>query len=305
MGLFRKYKTIEELLPGFLLEKETSTQHKTSRSYEGNAYVFIDWLKEHDLGNIEIRKITENNITDFFYYLGRDKGLDKPTCEKYFLHLRSLFNYAFDRGEIDEIPFGYVVFPRKKKDQGADVIHNSHLKPLLLTIKEKDPQLFLACMIEYYCFIRPGKELRLLKVGDIDCENGLITVQQEHAKNKIRQNVTMPEHLIKICKEYDIDKVNKSLYVFGKKKTFNDKPVSINMLRYRFNIIRDSLKLPKGYKLYSMKHTGASNLHKSGLSMRELMDQLRHTQLEATQHYLKSHCGIVNDRIRNNFPNPL
>lgn len=97
-----------------------------------------------------------------------------------------------------------------------------------------------------------------------------------------------------------------NLYMcLGKKKTFNDKPVSINMLRYRFNIIRDSLKLPKGYKLYSMKHTGASNLHKSGLSMRELMDQLRHSQLEATQHYLKTHCGIVNDRIRNNFPNPL
>lgn len=305
MGFFRKYKSIEELLPSFILEKEVSTQHKTVRGYEGNIYVFLDWLKGKGIENIPIREISENNITDFFYYLGKDKGLDKPTCEKYCLHIKALFTYAYNRGELNDIPFTYIVYPRKKKDQSADVISNTHLKLLLNFIRELDPQLFLACIIEYYCFIRPGRELRLLKIGDIDCENGLIIIQQENAKNKKRQIVTMPQHLINICKEYKIDIVDKSLFIFGKRKVFGNVPISINMLRYRFNIIRDKLNLPKTYKLYSMKHTGASNLHRSGISMRELMDQLRHTQLDATQHYLKKHCGIVNDRIRDNFPSPI
>ena len=43
---------------------------------------------------------------------------------------------------------------------------------------------------------------------------------------------------------------------------------------------------------------------KEHIPMRELMDQLRHTKLDATQHYLKKHCGIINTRIRNNFPDP-
>lgn len=60
-----------------------------------------------------------------------------------------------------------------------------------------------------------------------------------------------------------------------------------------------------GYKFYSFKHTGATNLHMSGISMRELMDQLRHTKLDATQHYLKKYCGIVNERIKNCFPSPI
>jgi len=77
------------------------------------------------------------------------------------------------------------------------------------------------------------------------------------------------------------------------------------MLRWRFNNIRNALNLSTSYKFYSFKHTGASNLHMSGISMRELMDQLRHTKLDATQHYLKKHCGIVNNRIRDNFPDPL
>ena len=48
-----------------------------------------------------------------------------------------------------------------------------------------------------------------------------------------------------------------------------------------------------------------TTVHKSGIPMRELMDQLRHTRLAATEHYLKKHCGIINERIRFNFPDPL
>jgi len=305
MEIFRKYKTPAELLPGFLLEKEVGIQHKSYMTYAGQLPVFTDWLKEHGCGNLSIRKITPQTVSDFFYFLARDKGLDKPTCQKYFLNIRQLFTYAQKRGEVDIMPFDLVVFHRKKKDQGAEVIQLEDLKILLPEIKRLDPQLYLACIIQYYCFIRPGKELRLLKVGDIDLHNGLIMVRQENAKNKLQQSVTMPQQLIDICFEYGIDKADNSLFIFGNKKRFGTKPCSINMLRYRFDIIRDHLNLSKGYKLYSFKHTGASNLHRSGISMREIMDQLRHTKLEATQHYLKHHCGIVNDRIRDNFPSPI
>jgi integrase len=305
MSFFRKYKTIEEILPGFLLEKETGIQAKSFYPYNWCSKVFIDWLKENHLANQPMRKITSDNITNFFFYLGRERDLDRPTCEKYFLNLRQLFYYARKKGELEIIPFDNVIYPRKKKEQGADVIQVDDLKILLPEIQRVDPQLYLACMIQYYCFIRPGKELRLLKIGDIDLHNGLIVIQQFNAKNKLRQSVTMPQQLIDICYTYGIDKADKSLYVFGKRKVFNTRAVSVNMLRWRFNNIRDSLGMSKGYKFYSFKHTGASRLHLSGISMRELMDQLRHTKLEATQHYVKKHIGIINNRIRDNFPSPI
>lgn len=305
MSIFRKYKTFEEIMPGFLLEKEIGIQHKSFSAYENNARVFLDWLKEHKLDRLPVRKITPEHISQFFFYIGKDKGLDRPTCEKYAMNLKQFFAYAGKRGECDAIPFNLVVFPRKKKDQGAEVISPEDLKILLPEIKRVDPQLYLACIIQYYCFIRPGRELRLLKIGDIDMNNGIITIRQENAKNKLKQSVTMPQQLIDICIEYGIDKADRNLFIFGNKKKFGTKPCSINMLRYRFDIIRNSLNLSKGYKLYSFKHTGASRLHQSGISMREIMDQLRHTKLEATQHYLKKHVGIRNDRVRNNFPSPI
>jgi integrase len=305
MDLFRRYKTIEEILPGFLIEKEAGIQAKSFYPYNWCSKVFIDWLKEHHLANQPMRKITSDNIADFFHYIGRDKDLDRPTCEKYFLNLRQLFNYAKRRGELEIIPFDNIVYPRKKKDQGADVIQADDMKILLPEIKKCDTQLYLACMIQYYCFIRPGKELRLLKVGDINLNNGLIVIRQENAKNKLRQTVTMPQQLIDICIEYGIDKADKTLFIFGNKKRFGTKACSVNMLRWRFNKVRDRLMMSKGYKFYSWKHTGASRLHLSGISMRELMDQLRHSKLEATQHYVHKHIGTVNDRIRDKFPSPV
>ena len=54
-----------------------------------------------------------------------------------------------------------------------------------------------------------------------------------------------------------------------------------------------------------MKHTGATRLHESGASMRTCMDQLRHTRLSSTQHYIQRHGGVINERVRFNFPEPI
>jgi len=304
MGIFKKHITVEELAPEFVTQKEMTTVHKTFITYIHHIKVFTDWQKEHNI-NVPIRRVTQEQIRDFFMYLANERGLDRDTIDKFHIHIKSLFKYALKKGEITRLPFDLVVFPRKKKDQSADVIQPEHLKILLPYIRERDPQLFLACMIEFYCFIRPGRELRFLKVGDIYLEDGLIKINQFNAKNRKEQIVTMPQQLIDICYEYGIDKADKSLYIFGPKEKYGTKPISENMLRYRFNQYKNQLKLPNSYKFYSFKHTGASMLHKSGISMRELMDQLRHTRLSATEHYLKKHCGIINERIKFNFPDPL
>jgi integrase len=303
--LFKRHRTVEEVLPGFLIEKQPAVEPRSFYPYTWCAKVFIDWLKEHHLASQPMRKITPEHMADFFYFLGRERNLDRTTVEKYLLNLRQFYVYAKRKGDVEILPFGSITLPKKKRDQGADVIQIDDLRILLPEIKRIDPQLYLACMIQYYCFIRPGKELRLLKIGDIDLHNGIITVRPENAKNKQRQSVTMPQQLIDLCLEYEVQNADKSLFVFGNKKRFGSKPCSVNMLRWRFNKIRDGLNMTKGYKFYSFKHTGASRLHMSGISMRELMDQLRHTKLEATQHYVKKHIGIINTRVRDNFPSPI
>ena len=300
-------KTFNEILPQFLADIKIQLKDKSYQGYVGKTKVFSGWLKENNLDTFAIRKLQTQHISDFFVYLATERNLDKPTCQKYFLAIRRVFQYAHKRGMIDSVPFDseLITFPKKKEDMSSEVISQDHMKVLLNVIKKKDPQLYLATMVEYYCFLRPGTELRLLKVKDIDFKGGTIQVTQDHAKNGHKRIVTIPSQLSQIMSELGIDKADKNLYVFGRTKRPDRVPCSVNMLRYRFNKHRDKLGLPKGYKLYSLKHTVVTSLHNSNtVSLRGLMDQIGHMRLSSTEHYIRKHAGTINEKIRDQFPNP-
>jgi len=305
MNFLKKHISFNEIVSDFLSEKEITLSKKTYKDYLGKIRVFKSWLHDKNFDTVSLRKIDNSIISEFFVYLAKYKQLDRPTCEKYFLNLRSLFRFALKRNYIDHTPFDLVIFPAKKKDMSSEVIAKNDLIKLLNLIKEKDFQLYFACMIQFYCFVRPGSELRLMKVEDIDLEQGIIKIPLLRAKNRTTEIVTIPTQLIELCKEYGLVNADKSLFVFGKKGCIGNIPWSVNMLTYHFNKYRNILKLSKGIKFYSMKHTGAMALHYSGCPIRNEMDQLRHKNLAASQHYIKKHGGMVDEIIRNNFPNPL
>lgn len=306
MNIFRKYKTYDEIVPLYLETRKIEMRSGTYSNDVSKCAIFSRWLSENKLSDKPLIKITSEHLSSYFVHLATDRDLDKATCEKHFLELRLLWRFAQKRGEAEKEPFDLIVLPAKKRDCSAEVIVPEHMRILLPEIQKKDRQLYLACMMMYYCFIRPGNEMRHLKVGDIDLEAGTIKIPLNTAKSKRTEIVTMPNQLIELCREYGLVEADKGLYVFSKRKTYGNIALSENVMAYRFNRVRDRLGLPRGYKYYSFKHTGATTLHQSGnVSMRELMDQLRHTKLEATQHYVKRHAGVINTRIRENFPSPI
>lgn len=299
-------KTFEEILPSFLANVKIKVKERTYKAYIGRTNVFCDWLTLHGFNSLPLAEINEQIIEQFSIYLAEERSLDRPTCLKYYTNLKLLFQYAIVRGELTKLPFDLFVFPQKKEDMGAQVIEKDDMQSLLTEIKRKDKQLYVACMMQYYCFTRPGKELRLLKVKDIDTINWTIKIEADHAKNGHKRIVTVPNQLVEILKEYGIEQSDKELFVFGKHKKPDTIPCSINMLRYRFNKYRDKLNMPKGYKFYSNKHTGATALHNSNMvSMRGIMDQLGHLNLSSAQNYIKRHSGVVDTKIRDYFPSPM
>jgi len=298
-------KTFNEILPNFLATKSIALKRTTYLSHVSTSKVFSEWLDSRGLSETPLAEINAEIIELFSVYLAEEKKLDRTTCRKYSVNLKQIFKYVMERGHIDKIPFDLFVLPKKGKDCSAQVITQEHSKILLEDIRKHDRQLYLAYLTEYYTFLRPGRELRLLKVENIDFKNGTITVPQELAKNGKKRVVTMPNQLIEEYKHQGVDKATKCLYVFGHKKRPGKVPCSVNMLGYRFRKYRDRNKLPKGYTLYSGKCSGATKLHESNVvSMRSIMDQLGHSNLTSTQHYLKRYAGAVNLGVKADFPSP-
>ncbi|MEI8206255.1 MAG: hypothetical protein WCG03_05200, partial [Kiritimatiellales bacterium] len=103
---------------------------------------------------------------------------------------QALFSFMKKKDKISLNPVFDIVKPPKIKDMAARPITQRDLKKLLDLIEEKDKQLFLACMFQYYLALRPGQELRFLKIKDIDLYNNKVIVTEESAKTS-RRNIDM------------------------------------------------------------------------------------------------------------------
>ena len=276
---------------------------ETLRTYRSRYRVFEQWLVKNKLEKVDLQAIDNMVILQFFSYLKNDRNLCSRTYSSYVFLLKELFDYAIKQGGIHENPVYSIPPNRNERDLGAERITKPDLALIMSKIDKDYPQLGLAGRFMYYCGMRPGYEVRWLKVGDIDFHRGIVTVRAEIAKTDKDRKILLPdvfkEYLIKV---WHLDVFDKDLYVFGHTGTPGTIPFGKNTLRNRFNQIRDRLKLPKYYKFYSFKHTGAVALAEQGESIINIRDHLGHTSIETTEYYLKRLGFNESKIIRNNFP---
>jgi integrase len=296
-------KNIRYYLSEYLAGRQQELREKTYSTYRSKLRIFCEWLDDGGFADYDVAEIGCKIVGGFFDFLITDQQLDRRTVDKYRQILRSYFEYMKKAGKITENPVVEIKLPPKSKDMAARPINQSDLSLLIAEIKERDPQLYLVCMFEYYTALRPGQEIRLLKVKDVDVYNHVITVVEGQAKT-IRRTVDMPKQLSKLLIEYQVQNYNREFYIFGKFGFPGPVGFGKNNFRNRFNKIRDDLKLPDIYKLYSFKHTGCGRLIESGRTLEEIRDHVGHTSIESTANYVRRHFGMRNRNIIDNFPEP-
>jgi integrase len=144
----------------------------------------------------------------------------------------------------------------------------------------------------HYMAIRPGKELRPIRLNQIDYDARKIIIPNYISKNRDTEAVDIPDQLFElIIKKWKLHTYNQGLYVFGKNFEPSDKHLSVNIMNKRFNEFRNKLKLPDSIKLYSWKHSGVQEPAAQGASIYELQRRLRHRDLTTTEMYLKKRIG--------------
>ena len=288
-------------LNSFLEQRKAGLKPNTYKTYVSKTRIFCNWIENNGYGDYDVSAISNDIIKEFFKFIIFERGLDKLTVEKYVQIVKSYFDFLKDRCRVN--PVHGIVLPVKKLDKAARPINSNDLYVLLEAIKESDPQLYLSCMFIYYLALRPGQELRLLKIKDVDIYNGIVTVTDDNAKTT-RRTVDMPNHLMELCENYYLQRYNRDYFVFGRYGKPGPEPTGKNTLRVRFNRIRDRLNLPDIYKYYSLKHTGGGNLLAAGATIEEIKSHFGHTSIETTDRYLKRHFGNRNQRIIKDFPRP-
>ena len=276
----------------------------TLPTYRGKLRLFCNWIENEGYGDNDISAITNDIILKFFDYLIFKRDFSTITIQKYRQILMALFEYLEQKNKVEVNPVYNIPKVKRFKDEAPRPISEHDLKRFRETIKRDDPQLWLAIEFEYYCFLRPGKEIRLMQIRDIDFTRGIINVSRFRSKTNRPKYPTIPTIFLTELREvYRLHEQPQGQYIFGSNQQPGDKPIGKNSLRFRFNKIRSKLNMPKEYKLYSWKHTGNVRADDCpDITMREMQDQNGHASLVTTEKYLANKGGRINSAIRDFFP---
>jgi integrase len=285
--------------------KVSGLRPETVMTYTSRCRIFRLWLEANGYDRVDITAIGNSIIIAFFIYLRNERQLSRRAYNSYAEILIAFFNFVIKQKGMTDNPVHTLPENATVKDMGAERIQRDDLRKIYQLLDCEDKQLALACRFEFFCGLRPGYEVRLLKVGDIDFREGYskVRVLAFNAKKKRRREVIIPDDFrAYLIKEWRLHEYDKNLFVFSKDGLPGVKAIGKNTFRRRFNKIRDKLNLPLEYKLYSMKHTGATMLAEQGEPIINIRDHLGHTSIATTEHYLNRH-GVNNSQtIRHNFP---
>jgi len=187
--------TYKELLE--LYNKECSRKGVSDITVKGYDYAgkyFMDFTGE----NITCMEITQELIDDYIIWL-KDRGIKMTTVNSYQYKISPVINFGYKRGLIErKIDFIRVI----EQEEIKEIYTNRELETLLKRPKEKSFPTYRTWVI-INTLISTGiraKELRELKIKNIDLECGMISL--EYTKNRSARIIPTSTTLHMILTEY-------------------------------------------------------------------------------------------------------
>lgn len=261
---------------------------KTYETYKSKFKYYCEWLADHQKPCIGLE---HEDVLQLFRWLADERRLTKRSILKYKQILHTFYEWLIQSGTVYVNPIHDIPNYGKIVDHAPVPVGENERKVLKSVISSHDPYLWLACEIQYYCAIRPGTELRLLQVRDIDLEHRQITIPAEHAKNRCKDVVPINEQVAEQIRRLGIMSYAPEMYVFGTYNVPSAKPMGKNTLRNRFNKYRDDLGISKRIKFYSWKHTGAISMVENGASVWQVQAHMRHASITTTEDYIRQRAS--------------
>lgn len=276
------------------LRDNGTMKRKTYSDYSSRLNVFELYLKETDTNIKYVYQFNEQLVIDFLDYIIYDKVSSARTRNNYRMWLSTFGTWLKERMYIDANPVENV-HQMREDVKFRDPLSENDLIRLRDYLQTENPSFYLACMMEYYCFIRPD-ELRYIKIGDISIKAQTVYVHPEFAKNRKGQVVAINDRVLKMMIELKIFSHPSQDYLFGHEMVPGPEQIYVNQFRNEWKEVRKYLGFPKSYQFYSLKDSGIRDLANAE-GIVAARDQARHTDISVTNKYLKRQ-NIVNEETK-------
>lgn len=266
-------------------EQKGILRAKTAVDYRSRLNQMKIYLQEVDTGIKYVYQFDRSFAVDFLDYLILDKDVSPKTRNNYRTWLSTFGTWLKDRLYIDDNPIDEIHM-LKEEEKFRDPLTAADLVRLRDYTMKYNPPFYLACMMEYYCFIRPD-ELRYVRIGDISIKDQTVYVHPEFAKNRKGQVVALNDNLLKIMIKQKVFDHPSNEFLFGHKLVPGPEKIYVNQFRIEWAKVRKALGWSKSYQFYSLKDSGIRDLaNAEGIVVAR--DQARHSDVSVTNKYLKN-----------------
>ncbi len=277
------------------MEAKGTLRHKTAYDYLSRLGSLETYIQECQVGIRYAYQFDRTFVMDFLDYLILDKDVSATTRNNYRTWLSTFGTWLVERKYIDRNPVEEVHMLREK-EKLRDALPASALTRMREYLYKNNKHFLLACMMEYYTFIRPD-ELRHLRIENISIKNQEVTVPADVAKNHKERRVGLNTRLLKMMVELRTFDVPSHYYLFGEDLKPGQSMTYLNRFRYEWKKMRKDLRWPESYQFYSLKDSGIRDLaNAEGVVVAR--DQAGHSDVAVTNRYLKQ-GRVVPDNVKN------
>lgn len=283
---YTKWETVVQRYIDYtkVAEKKGILKSKTAVDYRSRLSGVLSYIEEAKIPIKYVNQFDKTFAVDFLDYIVLDKERSPKTRNNYRTWLSTFATWLVDRQYIKENCIE-TIHMMKENEKFRDEMKPEDLRRLKEYTREKCPPFYLACLMEYYTFIRP-EELRHIKIGDISIKDQTVFIPPEVAKSRKGQTVALNDTLLRIMIEQGVFDYPSQNYLFGKGIRPGEEQIPINRFRQEWMKVRKALAFPTSYQFYSLKDSGIRDLaNAEGIVVAR--DQARHTDISVTNKYLK------------------
>ena len=286
-ALYLKY--IDKLTANGTLKK------KTAYDYQSRMNMLQEYNMSRAVPILYIYQFDQSYMSDFLDYILLDRDATARTRNNYRTWLSAFCTWLQEKKYIEQ----NCVEKIKCLAEGEKIrspFTPQDLARLKEYLGETNKHFLLACMMEYYTFIRPD-ELSNIRLKDISLKEQKVFVSSTISKNRRDGMVGLNDSLIRLMVELDTFNNPSEYYLFGRDFRPSVKKADSRIFREFFNKVRAFLRFPRCYQFYSLKDSGIRDLaNAAGIVVAR--DQARHSDISTTNKYLKGSSLTVHEETK-------
>ncbi|MBL8000395.1 MAG: site-specific integrase [Flavobacteriales bacterium] len=280
---------MEKAFEAFIRAKEREHLEVASlNSYRSGISILVQWLRRRNLAGASCSAFTELHAKAFLAESYVQRELSNRVYNNYVRFYNTVWNWLHEHGYTGPSVFKGI---KKKRVDPEQKTHRpptpAERKAIRDHLELRDPRFFAFCLLCYHCAIRP-KEAFMLKPEHFQLEQRCIVIPGSISKNDRTQGVAIPAELLGVLRALQLHLQSPDHYVFSTRFAPGPKLKDSRYSGKAWMRLRAAIGLPKAVSMYQLKHAGAVEYNRAGLSEVDLMNHLRHHDLKQTTIYTRS-----------------